>query len=194
MRKHLPYHDNNRVFSLLKHTLSHFVPYRKRIVCAAMDARCRQVYTALFACENGRVSRLTPDEALSLDDLEKHLLSTKKSIFLVGDGAELCYNTFGNHMPGGRPRSPPSALSAGGRRSGGGGGRAGTGCVRGTAAAGIFASSSGGAGASRPAGAGAGIESVRKKGAWPGSGSPLKKERNGEHGETVYCRPSADSA
>ena len=70
------------------------------IVCAAMDARCRQVYTALFACENGRVSRLTPDEALSLDDLEKHLLSTKKSIFLVGDGAELCYNTFGNHMPG----------------------------------------------------------------------------------------------
>ena len=70
------------------------------IVCAAMDARRRQVYTALFACENGRVSRLTPDEALSLDDLEKHLLSTKKSIFLVGDGAELCYNTFGNHMPG----------------------------------------------------------------------------------------------
>lgn len=70
------------------------------IVCAAMDARCRQVYTALFTCGNGRLSRLTPDEALPLDELEKRLVSTKKSIFLVGDGAELCYNTFGNRISG----------------------------------------------------------------------------------------------
>lgn len=70
------------------------------VVCAAMDARCRQVYTALFACEGGEVSRLTPDEAIPLEELEKRLISCNKSIFLVGDGAQLCYNTLNGHVPG----------------------------------------------------------------------------------------------
>ncbi len=70
------------------------------VVCAAMDARCRQVYTALFSCEGGNLARLTPDEALPLEELEKRLLSCNKSIFLVGDGAELCYNTFSARVPG----------------------------------------------------------------------------------------------
>ncbi|HIW73684.1 MAG TPA: tRNA (adenosine(37)-N6)-threonylcarbamoyltransferase complex dimerization subunit type 1 TsaB [Firmicutes bacterium] len=70
------------------------------VVCAAMDARCRQVYTALFDCEGGQISRRTPDEALPLEELEKRLISCNKSIFLVGDGAELCYNTFSARVPG----------------------------------------------------------------------------------------------
>ncbi|HJD23470.1 MAG TPA: tRNA (adenosine(37)-N6)-threonylcarbamoyltransferase complex dimerization subunit type 1 TsaB [Firmicutes bacterium] len=70
------------------------------VVCAAMDARCRQVYTALFDCRGGRLSRRTPDEALTLEELEKRLLFCNKSIFLVGDGAELCYNTFNSRIPG----------------------------------------------------------------------------------------------
>lgn len=70
------------------------------VVCAAMDARCRQVYTALFSCEGGNLARLTPDEALPLEELEKRLLSCNKSIFLVGDGAELCYNTLSVRVPG----------------------------------------------------------------------------------------------
>ena len=44
-------------------------------VCAAMDARCQQVYTALFAVKNGVVSRLTPDEAISLDELKDKLVA-----------------------------------------------------------------------------------------------------------------------
>lgn len=65
------------------------------VVCAAMDARCRQVYTACF--ENGE--RLTEDEAISLDDLKNRLISYKKPIFLLGDGAKLCYTAFVDDIP-----------------------------------------------------------------------------------------------
>ncbi|MCI8554532.1 MAG: tRNA (adenosine(37)-N6)-threonylcarbamoyltransferase complex dimerization subunit type 1 TsaB [Clostridiales bacterium] len=70
------------------------------IVCPVMDARCCQVYTALFAtnCEGG-LTRLTADGALTLEELEARLTSLKKNVFLVGDGAELCYNTLKDKLP-----------------------------------------------------------------------------------------------
>lgn len=79
------------------------LPY-SGLVLGVMDARCRQVYTALFRCEEGRISRLTPDEALSLDQLEDRLKNQEdfagKSILVVGDGAQLCYNTLKEPVPG----------------------------------------------------------------------------------------------
>ncbi len=63
-------------------------------VCAVMDARRGQVYTASFSVEKGSVERLTPDRAISIEDLKKELENAKKSVFLVGDGADLCYNTL----------------------------------------------------------------------------------------------------
>lgn len=62
------------------------------IICAVMDARCQQVYNALFAAENGVLTRLTEDRALALTDLADELSVMKKTVYLVGDGAELCYN------------------------------------------------------------------------------------------------------
>lgn len=38
-------------------------------VCAAMDARCEQVYTALFSCRAGALSRLTEDAAMKITEL-----------------------------------------------------------------------------------------------------------------------------
>lgn len=63
------------------------------LVCAVMDARCAQVYNALFRVERGAVTRLTPDRALSIEQLDGELAECGP-IILVGDGAELCYNTF----------------------------------------------------------------------------------------------------
>ena len=60
-------------------------------ICAAMDARCQQVYTACFACEDGVITRLTEDEALPLATLKERLAAVKGTILLVGDGAELCH-------------------------------------------------------------------------------------------------------
>lgn len=65
------------------------------ILCCAMDARRDQVYNALFLAENGSLTRLSEDRAISLselvEDLKKH---PEKKKILVGDGALLCYNTF----------------------------------------------------------------------------------------------------
>lgn len=70
------------------------------LICPVMDARCRQVYTAAFETAGGEVSRVSPDEAISMEELKNRLLSAKKSVFLVGDGAQLCYNELNGTVPG----------------------------------------------------------------------------------------------
>lgn len=79
------------------------------VVCAAMDARCNQVYAACFSCEGGTLRRMTPDEALGVEELKNRLISYGKCVFLVGDGAELCYNTCREDVPGLR-LAPPRLL------------------------------------------------------------------------------------
>ena len=73
----------------------------KGIVCAVMDARCSQVYTALFDASYGKtgfgISRISDDIAIPLSELEKMLKNYDKPVFFVGDGAELCYNTIGKN-------------------------------------------------------------------------------------------------
>ena len=69
------------------------------MLCCAMDARRGQVYNALFTVENGRPARLTADRAISAAELEPELLSHKKPWVLLGDGAELCYNTMKDRVP-----------------------------------------------------------------------------------------------
>ena len=60
-------------------------------VCALMDARCGQVYTACFRAENGRLTRLTEDGALPAEEAAKACAGFPGPLFLTGDGAELCY-------------------------------------------------------------------------------------------------------
>lgn len=61
-------------------------------VCAVMDARCGQVYNAVFRAQRGGLDRLTPDRAISVSDLAAACENLPKPLFLVGDGANLCYN------------------------------------------------------------------------------------------------------
>lgn len=66
------------------------------VICCAMDARRHQVYNALFRAGNGKLERLTPDRAISLEELTGELKTLAKKVQLpqivVGDGAQLCYN------------------------------------------------------------------------------------------------------
>ena len=64
------------------------------IICAVMDARCSQVYNALFEKKNGVIKRLSDDRALSIEDLAEDLKQYSNKLVLVGDGAELCYNSY----------------------------------------------------------------------------------------------------
>ena len=63
-------------------------------VLCAMDARRNQIYTALFFAENGVLSRIWEDSALSLEEVKTRLEALDKPIYLVGDGCVLCYNTL----------------------------------------------------------------------------------------------------
>ena len=57
------------------------------IVCAVMDARCNQVYTAIF--QGGK--RLCEDKAVLIDDLGVELENCNKKVVFIGDGSVLCY-------------------------------------------------------------------------------------------------------
>ena len=69
-------------------------------VVPTMDARRSQTYTAIFRVEEGKCKRMIEDCAISYAELGEKLNSCKKPIFLVGDGAEICYNTLQETVPG----------------------------------------------------------------------------------------------
>ena len=58
------------------------------IACAVMDARCNQVYTAIF----NKGKRLCEDKAILIDELSKELKQYDKKIVFIGDGSVLCYD------------------------------------------------------------------------------------------------------
>ena len=69
------------------------VAHMDALVVCAMDARRSQIYNALFEIRGGKPVRLCEDRAISLAELGEELGKMQKSVFLVGDGAQLCYNT-----------------------------------------------------------------------------------------------------
>lgn len=68
------------------------------VVCAVMDARCSQVYNALFRISGNTVERLCDDRALALSDLKQELEKITDKIMLVGDGAEICGKFLGDSL------------------------------------------------------------------------------------------------
>ena len=66
------------------------------IVCSVMDARCNQLYNAIFDIENGEITRLCKDRALMCDELLEEIKnisqSSDKCVIIVGDGADIFYN------------------------------------------------------------------------------------------------------
>ena len=69
-------------------------------VVPTMDARRNQTYTAIFRAEGGKLTRILEDSAISLAELGEQLKKCEKPIFLVGDGAVLCYNTLEERVSG----------------------------------------------------------------------------------------------
>lgn len=68
------------------------------IVCSVMDARCSQVYNALFRVKGCTVTRITDDRAISLTDLKNELQNINEKVVLVGDGAVLCSKFLGEEL------------------------------------------------------------------------------------------------
>lgn len=77
------------------------------IAVSVMDARCNQVYCALFDCQNSVMTRLSDDDAISLDALAEMLKNyTDKKIILIGDGADISYKFLEDKVDGISKASP----------------------------------------------------------------------------------------
>lgn len=61
------------------------------IVCAALDARCNQVYTALF--RNGE--RILSDSAMLISELLERLKNHQKPVLFCADGAQKAFDVIG---------------------------------------------------------------------------------------------------
>lgn len=64
------------------------------ILCPVMNARRNQVYNALFRFTNGELVRLTPDRAISIDELEAELSQIGEKVWLSGDGYDITVKGF----------------------------------------------------------------------------------------------------
>jgi tRNA threonylcarbamoyladenosine biosynthesis protein TsaB len=67
---------------------------RNGFICPCMDARRSQVYNALFLAENGKLTRIREDRAISLQELGDDLSYLEGPIYLVGDGSCLTHRTL----------------------------------------------------------------------------------------------------
>ena len=59
---------------------------RNGLICPVMNARRSQVYTALFRAEGGQLTRLMPDSALSIEELDTILSEYGEPVSFAGDG------------------------------------------------------------------------------------------------------------
>ncbi|MBR7098206.1 MAG: tRNA (adenosine(37)-N6)-threonylcarbamoyltransferase complex dimerization subunit type 1 TsaB [Clostridia bacterium] len=59
------------------------------LICPVMNARRKQVYTALFREQNGELLRLMPDSAIAIEELDKTLSQYNEPVYLIGDGYTL---------------------------------------------------------------------------------------------------------
>ena len=64
------------------------------VYCACMDARREQVYNALFCVKDGEFTRLCEDRALAISELAAELSKIEAPVWLVGDGAKLCFDAL----------------------------------------------------------------------------------------------------
>lgn len=79
------------------------------VIAPVMDARCMQVYTALFRGDGQTLTRMEPDMAISIPQLGQRLAALGEPVTLVGDGAALCMEKLATE-PGLALRLCPQAL------------------------------------------------------------------------------------
>ena len=84
--------------STLEALAQNLVPF-EGLICPVMNARRGQVYNALFRAENGVLTRLVPDRALSIAELEAELAARGEPFALCGDGVEVTADGFQTLVP-----------------------------------------------------------------------------------------------
>ena len=76
------------------------------IVAAVMDARCNQVYNAIFRIENGNIERLCEDRAVMISEVIAELDKFDENVFIAGDGVSL-FGEYVKEKPNARISAEP---------------------------------------------------------------------------------------
>lgn len=93
--KGLAFTDNKPVYGISTlEAMAFSAAVEGYIICPVMDARCRQVYTAMFEVADGKLTRLSEDTPLKLDELEKVLEKKHKKVLFLGDGTDVAVKYF----------------------------------------------------------------------------------------------------
>ncbi len=66
----------------------------KGIISVVMDARCGQVYNALFRSDGQKIERLCEDRAVLAKELKTEIENFTQDVIIIGDGADMFYNNF----------------------------------------------------------------------------------------------------
>ncbi len=74
----------------------------KGVIAACMDARCNQCYCGLFLSDGEKITRLSQDMAIPLEDFCNKINETTEkmglSALIMGDGSPLLYKNFGENL------------------------------------------------------------------------------------------------
>ena len=79
--------------------LAHNLACCDGIICPVMNARRDQVYNALFRAQDGAITRLCEDRAISVSDLGAQLREYSDPVYVCGDGASLMRNVPSRYVP-----------------------------------------------------------------------------------------------
>ncbi len=74
--------------------IAHNLSMHKGLICPVMNARRSQVYTALFRSDGKTLTRLMPDSALAISELDELLTAYGEEVCLCGDGYEITEKGF----------------------------------------------------------------------------------------------------
>lgn len=91
--KGLCFTDNKPCYAVSTlEALAHCADIDGCVICPVMDARCNQVYTAVFEKKDGNIERIFDDTPMKLDELAQLLTQIGKKAVLIGDGADISYD------------------------------------------------------------------------------------------------------
>lgn len=68
--------------------LARNIPKTEKIICPVMNARRDRMYTAFFKYSEGKLLRLTDDDVLPIEEIDRKLCDMGEKAVFVGDGAE----------------------------------------------------------------------------------------------------------
>ncbi len=77
------------------------------IICPVIGARRSQFYSALFVSDKAGIHRLTDDDVVLADELDRYLAAVEGPVYFTGDGAADAQNAV---TPGRVENTPPALL------------------------------------------------------------------------------------